>query len=89
MSVTAVASIRNERGLHARAAAKFVKLAQQFDSEIEVSRGANTVSGRSIMGLMMLAASPGSEVTLNVDGPDENEALEALCALIANNFEEE
>jgi phosphocarrier protein HPr len=89
MSVTAVASIRNERGLHARAAAKFVKLAMQFQSDIEVSRGPNTVSGRSIMGLMMLAASPGSEVKLTADGPDEDEALAALCALIANNFEED
>src|SRR5690606_9962548 len=59
-----IVTIKNERGLHARAAAKFVKLAEGFDADVRVSRSGQTVSGRSIMGLMMLAAGPGNEVAL-------------------------
>lgn len=81
--------IRNQRGLHARAAAKFVKLAGQFDAAIEVSRSGQTVSGLSIMGLMMLAAGPGMEIEIAVHGPAAEAALAAIAALIDDKFQEE
>ena len=83
------ARIRNQRGLHARAAAKFVKLAGAFAAEITVTRGEQTVSGLSIMGLMMLAAGPGHEIILTADGPDAAAAMAALNLLIENKFEED
>ena len=81
--------IVNQLGLHARAAAKFVKLAGQFEAEITVSRGENEVSGLSIMGLMMLAAAQGCEIDVAVSGPDAANALGALDALIAARFDED
>lgn len=81
--------IVNERGLHARAAARFVKLVGSFKSKVTVSKDGNTVSGDSIMGLMMLAAATGSIVTLVVDGPDEAAAADAIAALVAAGFDEE
>lgn len=81
--------IINERGLHARASAKFVKLAAQFDAEIKVSREGATVDAQSIMGLMMLAAGIGSEVEISASGPDAEAALDALVKLIADRFDEE
>jgi phosphocarrier protein len=81
-------TIRNQRGLHARAAAKFVKLACTFDADIQVSRGGQTVSGRSIMGLMMLAAGPGNKITLEAKGADADAALAALKKLIGDHFDE-
>jgi phosphocarrier protein len=81
--------IINERGLHARASAKFVKTASQFDAHVTVSRDGTTVEAQSIMGLMMLAAGIGSSVELVAEGPEAEEALEALTALIADRFEEE
>ena len=84
-----IVMIRNVRGLHARAAAKFVKLASDFEAEIQVSRNGMHVGGRSIMGLMMLAASPGSEITLSATGSDAEAALDALQALIESKFDEE
>lgn len=81
--------IVNERGLHARAAARFVKLVGSFKSKVTVSKDGNTVSGDSIMGLMMLAAATGSVITLVVDGPDETAAAEAIAALVADGFDEE
>ncbi len=86
---TRTALIKNQRGLHARAAAKFAKVAGQFGAEISVSRSGQTVSARSIMGLMMLAASPGSEITLSADGQDAAAALDAICALIDDKFDED
>ena len=83
------ATVRNRRGLHARAAARFVKLAGTFRSRVTVSRGGQTVSGTSILGLMMLAATPGSELHLAARGSDAKAALDALGALIAAGFEEE
>lgn len=80
--------IVNQRGLHARAAAKFVKCAEAFDAQISVSRLDMTVSGASIMGLMMLAAAPGCEIEVTASGPQAAEALEALSALVANGFDE-
>ena len=83
------AEIVNERGLHARASAKFVKLAGDYDAEVRVSRDGHTVDAQSIMGLMMLAAGPGSIVDIEADGRQAAEAVDALCALIAARFEEE
>ncbi|CAK0771131.1 Phosphocarrier protein NPr [Azospirillaceae bacterium] len=81
--------IRNRRGLHARAAAKFVKLAAQFDADIEVERNDSTVSGQSIMGLMMLAAGAGSTVVLRAYGNEAAQAVAALVALITRKFDED
>src|SRR6185437_13864387 len=81
-------TICNERGLHARAAARFVKLADQFDAEILVAKNGTTVSGRSIMGLMMLAAGPGTMIELQGSGPDAARAVAALTELIAGGFDE-
>lgn len=83
------AEIRNSKGLHARAAAKFCKTAGQFDANIRVKRGENEVSGGSIMGLMMLAASIGTSIEIRTSGPDADAAMEALCTLVANKFDEE
>jgi phosphocarrier protein len=82
-------TIVNERGLHARAAAKFVKLASQFDAVVTVERGGVSVDGRSIMGLMMFGAGPGVELFLAATGPDSDAALEALADLIARGFDED
>jgi phosphocarrier protein len=82
-------AIVNKKGLHARASAKFVQLAEQFDASIEVARGGETVGGTSIMGLMMLSAGPGSTITITATGTDAAAAMEALCALIAGGFGEE
>ena len=86
--LTCTAIILNQRGLHARAAAKFVKTAGAFEADIAVSRKGQTVSGNSIMGLMMLAASTGSEIVICCSGEDARPALEALVELLANKFEE-
>ncbi|MCK5909015.1 MAG: HPr family phosphocarrier protein [Caulobacter sp.] len=81
--------IVNERGLHARASAKFVKMASSFDAEVTVSRDGASVDARSIMGLMMLAAGIGSTIDISAEGPEAEAALEALCELVANRFDEE
>lgn len=80
--------IVNKLGLHARAAAKLVKIASGFASESKLIRGNRTVNGKSIMGVMMLAASKGTEIELIVEGEDEQEAMTALCDLINNKFGE-
>jgi phosphocarrier protein HPr len=81
--------IVNERGLHARASAKFVKLAMGFQSEITVARDETTVDARSIMGLMMLAAGMGSTIEISAEGPDAAAAVKALSDLVSHRFEEE
>ena len=81
--------IINEHGLHARPAAQFVKIAGRFSSEIKVLKDGLEVNGKSIMGIMMLAAEPGSEIQLIIEGVDEAEALFALKELINNKFYEE
>jgi phosphocarrier protein HPr len=86
---TAVAKITNKRGLHARASAKIVEAAARFESVITLARDGQEVNARSIMGLMMLAASMGSEVELAAEGPDSGEALTAILALIEAKFGEE
>lgn len=80
--------IINKLGLHARAAAKFVTLAQTFAAEITMTNNNRTVNGKSIMGVMMLAAAKGAAVELTAAGPDEDEAMRQLCELIANRFDE-
>ncbi len=87
--LTRTVAIVNERGLHARASAKFVKTASQFDAHVTVSRDGTTVEAQSIMGLMMLAAGVGATVDLTAEGPEAHDALEALTALVADRFEEE
>lgn len=80
--------IINKLGLHARAAAKFVTTASNFESDIQLVYNGNQVNGKSIMGVMMLAAGKGSVIELKVDGPDEKKASQALIELINNRFEE-
>lgn len=79
----------NKRGLHARASAKFVQMAERFDAEVWVTRNGETVGGTSIMGLMMLAAGIGSTVTVSAAGPQAQEAVDALAELMASKFGEE
>jgi phosphocarrier protein HPr len=84
-----VATICNQRGLHARAAARFVKTAGQFDAQVVVRKNGTEVSGRSIMGLMMLAAAPGTVIELTATGRQAEAALIALTKLIECKFDEE
>ncbi len=81
--------IVNKRGLHARASAKFVQTVGRFEAQVTVSRDGMTVGGMSIMGLMMLAASPGCSVEVSASGPEAAEALDALERLVAEKFGEE
>ena len=80
--------IVNKLGLHARPAAEIVKTAAKFESNITLTRDDLEVNGKSIMGVMMLAAEFGSTITLRADGPDEEQAVEALAALVASKFRE-
>ena len=81
--------IVNKRGLHARASAKFVKMAAGFDAEVRVSKDGQSVDARSIMGLMMLAAGPGSAIEIEAEGKEAEPAVEALAALVAARFDED
>jgi len=81
-------TIPNQRGLHARAAAKFVTLAERFDASVEVIRDGQSVPARSIMGLMMLGAGCGATIELRAEGWGAKEALDALAALVEAGFEE-
>ena len=85
----AVVRIANKKGLHARASAKIVEAAARFQSRINISKDGQTVDARSIMGLMMLAASEGSEIAIDADGPDAAAALAAIVALANAKFGEE
>jgi len=85
---SATTTIINKLGLHARASAKLTKLAGSFASEVWITRGERRVNGKSIMGVMMLAAGMGSEVLLETEGPDADQALAALLALMADKFGE-
>jgi len=87
--VEATVEIINKKGLHARASAKFVETVAKFQAEVTVSRGDNTVSGRSIMGLMMLGASHGSTIQLTAEGPQAELVMQALLQLIAAKFQED
>ena len=81
-------TIVNALGLHARAAARFVHHASQFKSQIKITRGPRTVDGKSILGLLLLAAPRGSTLDIAADGIDATAALDELCALVARGFEE-
>ncbi len=89
MRPEAVVIIRNIKGLHARASAKFVKCAESFDATITVTREGQSVGGTSIMGLMMLAAGPGSSLHITAEGPQGPDALAAIVALVEAGFGEE
>jgi phosphocarrier protein len=89
MTAETSVEIVNERGLHARASAKFVKLAATFDAEVTVSKDGATVDARSIMGLMMLAAGPGCCIEITAEGPEAEAAITALAELVAARFDEE
>jgi phosphocarrier protein len=81
--------ITNKKGLHARASAKFVQAVEGFDADVTVTRGSETVGGTSIMGLMMLAAGPGTSITIRASGKDALEAMNAICALVNSRFGED
>jgi phosphocarrier protein len=89
MKAVRTVEIINERGLHARASAKFVKLAGGFDAEVTVTREGQTVDARSIMGLMMLAAGPGCHIEIAAEGSEAQAAVDALADLVAARFDEE
>jgi phosphocarrier protein len=87
--ITREATIVNQDGLHARPAARIVRLANSFDSSIELLKDGLEVNGKSIMGVMMLAAECGSSIMIRADGPDAEQAVAALAALVASGFGEE
>jgi len=89
MALRRCVRITNSRGLHARAAAKLVSVAERFSSSVNVSRDGETVPACSIMGLMMLGAGVGSEITIDADGWDAKEALEAVAGLVEAGFHED
>lgn len=87
--LAATAAIVNKKGLHARASAKFVETVARFQADVTVRKGENAVSGRSIMGLMMLGASQGTSIELEAEGPDAGAVLAALQQLISGRFNED
>jgi phosphocarrier protein len=86
--IACTVTIVNPLGLHARAAARFVHVAGAFESSIRVARGSREMDGKSIMGLLLLSASQGTSITISADGPDESEAMTALCSLVQRGFDE-
>jgi phosphocarrier protein HPr len=88
-SVVRVLEITNQKGLHARASAKFVQTVEKFDADVRVTRCGETVGGDSIMGLMMLAAGPGTSITVEASGPDAASVVAALEALVSGRFGED
>jgi phosphocarrier protein len=84
-----VLQIVNKKGLHARASAKFVQTVEKFDAQVTVTRGHETVGGTSIMGLMMLSAATGTEITVDASGKQAAEAMEAIAELVGSGFGEE
>ena len=89
MSIYKKVELVNKLGLHARAAALFVQVASGFSAHIEIEKDGRRVNGKSIMGVMMLAAAKGSKVALHADGEDEKEAIDTLVELINNRFNED
>jgi phosphocarrier protein HPr len=87
--ISRVVQICNKKGLHARASAKFVQMVEKFDADVKVKRGSEVVGGTSIMGLMMLAAGPGTDITVVVSGAEAPEVLAALEALVNSRFGED
>ena len=88
-AVSRVLQIVNKKGLHARASARFVQTAERFDAAVTVTRGNESVGGTSIMGLMMLAAGPGTTITIEATGNEASAAVEALAELVSSGFGEE
>jgi phosphocarrier protein len=88
-AVVRVLTIRNRKGLHARASAQFVQTVEKFDAEVRVMRCNEVVGGTSIMGLMMLAAAPGTSITVEATGREAGQVIEALARLIDSRFGEE
>jgi phosphocarrier protein len=88
-AIVRVLEICNKKGLHARASAKFVQTVEAFDADVKVTRGGETVGGTSIMGLMMLAAGPGTTITVEAFGHDAEAAMAAIEALVTGRFGEE
>jgi phosphocarrier protein HPr len=82
-------TVVNVLGMHARAAARFVRLASSFVSQVRVNRDTRVIDGKSIMGLLLLAAARGAAITISVDGPDEAVAIDALCALVERGFDDD
>ncbi|HEY1363441.1 MAG TPA: HPr family phosphocarrier protein [Xanthobacteraceae bacterium] len=87
--VVRVLEICNKKGLHARASAKFVQTVERFKAQVRVRRGSEVVGGASIMGLMMLAAGPGTTITVEASGAEAHQVIEALAALVSGRFTEE
>jgi phosphocarrier protein len=88
-TLTRIVEITNKKGLHARASAKFVQTVERFDAQVKVTRGSETVGGDSIMGLMMLAAGPGTSIKIETSGADAASAMDAICELVVSRFGEE
>ncbi len=86
---TRTVTVINVLGMHARAAARFVRLASSFVSQVRVNRNGRMIDGKSIMGLLLLAAARGAAITISVDGPDEAAAIDALCALVERGFDDD
>jgi phosphocarrier protein len=87
--IVRVLEICNKKGLHARASAKFVQTVEQFDAVVKVKRGNETVGGNSIMGLMMLAAGPGTTITIEATGKEATDVVDALAKLVCSGFGED
>jgi phosphocarrier protein len=87
--VSRTVTVVNRLGLHARAAARFVHLATRFQAQVRVRRDTKTMDGKSIMGILLLAAGRGSSITITADGPDERDAVSALASLVETGFGEE
>jgi phosphocarrier protein len=87
--MTRAVTVTNQLGLHARAAARFVHLAAKYESQIRVGRDAKVMDGKSIMGILLLAAARGTIITISAEGPDEAAAIAALCGLVESGFGEE
>jgi phosphocarrier protein len=88
-AIVRILEITNKKGLHARASAKFVQTVERFEADVKVTRSGETVGGDSIMGLMMLAAGPGTSITVEARGKDAAEVIDAISALIGDRFGEE
>jgi phosphocarrier protein len=82
-------AVTNPLGMHARAAARFVHTASTFAAQVRVARGTRVMDGKSIMGLLLLAAAPGTQITISADGADETDAVDTLCRLVESGFGEE
>jgi phosphocarrier protein HPr len=87
--VSRTVTVVNRLGMHARAAAKFVHLAAKYQARVQVARDARVMDGKSIMGILLLAAARGTAITISADGADERDAIEALAALVASGFGED